>query len=76
MNVREAIEQAGGRRFLLCLLVGVSATILQYQGKIDPAGNTYMLVMLGVIGGYVTGNTLQKIKGTKDAADALHKPAE
>ena len=66
MSLRQWIENCGGRRFILCLLVGLSATILQFFGKIDPAGNTYMWVMLGIVGGYVTGNTLQKTHGVPD----------
>jgi hypothetical protein len=68
MTARELIEDFGGRRFLLCLMVGVSATMLQAYGKLDAPGNTYMMVMLGVIGVYVTGNTTQKIKGTADVS--------
>ena len=50
----------GGRRFLLCVGVGIATTVLQFCGKFDAAGNTYMLVILGTVGGYITGNIAQK----------------
>lgn len=67
MNLRAQIENCGGRRFILCLLVGLSATMLQFLNKLDPAGNTYMWVMVGIVGAYITGNTVQKTKGVPDA---------
>lgn len=60
--MRNTIEQLGGRRFLLCLGCGVATTVLQVLGKLDPAGSTYALVILGTVGAYVTGNTVQKLK--------------
>jgi len=54
------IEACGGRRFLLSLGAGVMTTLLQYLGKLDPAGSTYSLVVLGTVGAYIAGNTAQK----------------
>lgn len=56
------ITACGGRRFLLCLGCGMATTGLQLLGKLDPAGSTYALVVLGTVGAYVTGNTVQKVK--------------
>jgi hypothetical protein len=56
MNILTSI---GGRRFLMCMLVGLTTTILTYFGKID--GSVYSIVILGTIGVYVTGNTVQKV---------------
>lgn len=60
--MRSVIEQAGGRRFLLTIVAGVSTTVLQWFGKLDPAGGTYAMVVIGIVGAYVAGNTAQKIK--------------
>lgn len=68
MNLRDSIEQLGGRRFLLCVMTGAATVTLAAAERID--GATYALVMIGVVGAYITGNTAQKIKapGASDAA--------
>jgi len=60
--MRSAIESSGGRRFLLALGAGVSTTVLQWFGKLDPAGTTYAMVVIGTVAAYITGNTVQKSK--------------
>jgi hypothetical protein len=62
MNVQSAITAIGGRRYLLVLLTGAGTTALQWVGKLDPAGSTYALVIVGIVGAYITGNVAQKIK--------------
>lgn len=61
-KMREQMEFSGGRRFILAMGAGVTTTFLQWMGKLDPAGNTYMLTVLGTVGAYIAGNTVQKIK--------------
>lgn len=58
--IRAAIEQSGGRRFIATVGAGVMTSFLQYMGKLDPAGNTYMLVIIATVGAYIGGNTYQK----------------
>ena len=60
------LEGLGGRRFLLALLSGISATALQWNGKLDPAGTTYGLLMLGTVAAYITGNVKQKMDELKN----------
>ena len=60
--IRSAIETSGGRRFVLAMGAGITTTVLQWFGKLDPAGNTYMLVVIGTVASYITGNTTQKVK--------------
>lgn len=60
MPVRNLIEQTGGRRFLMAIGAGVSTTVLQWAGKLDPAGSTYAMVIIATVAAYITGNTVQK----------------
>lgn len=59
------LEALGGRRFIISMLIGLATTVLTYLGKID--GGTYSVVILGTVGAYIAGNTLQKVK--TNAAD-------
>jgi hypothetical protein len=54
------LETLGGRRFLLVVFTSVAATVLTWFSKVD--GATYSLVTIGIVGAYITGNTIQKIK--------------
>ena len=68
--ISRAMENSGGRRFILTMGAGVTTSVLQYLGKLDPAGSTYALVVIGTVGAYITGNTFQKTKATtKEEAD-------
>lgn len=46
------------RRFLLTLGAGVVTTLLQWNGKLDPAGSTYALVIVATVGAYITGRAV------------------
>jgi hypothetical protein len=50
----------GGRRWLLTLISGAGTFLLCWAGRID--GNAYMLTTIGIVGAYITNNTVQKIK--------------
>ena len=56
----------GGRRFLLALGAGIATTLLQWFGKLDPAGMAYGLTIGGTVAAYITGN-VQEHKFTVNA---------
>jgi hypothetical protein len=58
--MRGLLENLGGRRFLITVGGGVVTSLLQWFGKLDPAGATYAMVIIGTVGAYITGNTAQK----------------
>lgn len=64
------LQSIGGRRFLLSSGAGVVTSFLQFMGKLDPAGSTYAMVIIGTVAAYITGNTLQKSAETKAAEGA------
>ena len=52
------------RKFLAMACAGLSASLLQWFGKLDPAGSTYALVLMGTVGAYIVGNVAE-IKAMK-----------
>jgi hypothetical protein len=59
--IRQAIESAGGRRFLLALSTNLITAILVLADKVGDA--VYATVIIATVGAYIAGNTVQKIKG-------------
>ena len=53
-------EALGGRRFLMTLGCGAVTSLLQWLGKLDPAGTTYAAVIIATVAAYIGGNTYQK----------------
>lgn len=61
----DLITHIGGRRFLMCLLVGATATVLCWFMKIS--GAEWVTVTIATVGAYIAGNVTQKVKGAPDA---------
>jgi hypothetical protein len=60
------LQAIGGRRFIATIGAGLATSLLQWCGKLDPAGATYALVVVGTVGAYIAGNTVQKVKGPQE----------
>jgi hypothetical protein len=58
-------DTVGGRRFLLAVGAGFVATVLQWFGKMDPAGSSYAMIVIGTVASYITGNVME---GKKNAS--------
>jgi hypothetical protein len=56
----EVKDKLGGRRFVLTCVSGAVATVMQWCGKLDAAGSTYALIILGTVAGYITGNVMER----------------
>jgi len=56
----------GGRRFMLTVATQVSVTILVWFGKISD--DVFSVLVLGTVGAYIAGNTVQKVKAHEPSA--------
>ena len=57
-------DTLGGCRFLLAVAAGTTATVLQWFGKLDPAGSSYALIVIGTVASYITGNVVERKNAT------------
>lgn len=55
----------GGRRFVISMGAGIMTTVLQWFGKLDPAGTTYALVIAATVGAYIAGGTVDNKNGVQ-----------
>lgn len=56
----------GGRRFVLTVGAGIATTVLQWFGKLDPAGMAYTATIGATVAAYITGQAYEtKHLGTK-----------
>ena len=53
----------GSRRFVVTKGAGIMTTVLQYMGKLDPAGAAYSMVIIGTVGAYIAGGTVDNKNG-------------
>lgn len=53
----------GGRRFVVTMGAVIMTTVLQYMGKLDPAGAAYSMVIIGTVGAYIAGGTIDNKTG-------------
>lgn len=58
----EKFKDYASRKFLLAVVAGSTATLLQWFGKLDAAGSTYALIVVGTIGAYIAGNVAESKK--------------
>ena len=49
----------GGTKFVATIIAQACGTVLQWFGKLDASGNAYMLIVIGTVGAYITGNVIQ-----------------
>lgn len=61
------IPKLGGRRFIMAMGCGMVCTVLVFFGKIS--GEVFATIILGTIGGYITGNLVQRIKAPTGGAE-------
>jgi hypothetical protein len=50
----------GGRRYLIAWGALISASLLQWFGKLDLAGTAYGLAIGATVGAYIAGDVIQK----------------
>lgn len=60
------LQSMGGRRFLLACASLVSASVLQWFGKLDVSGTAYGLTIGSTVAAFIAGNVVEN----KNAANA------
>ena len=56
--MKSALSPWGGTKFVLAVISNVGTFALSALGRIDSA--TYMAVTVAVVGGYITGDVIQR----------------
>jgi hypothetical protein len=59
-KLRILIYSVGGRRFIMSMLVQLTASLLMWYAKITP--ETYRDIVIGTSGIFIAGNTFQKTR--------------
>jgi len=72
MMIRDVIESAGGRRFLLALSTNLITAVLVLADKVSDT--VYATVIIATVGAYIAGNTLQKVKAPENSEWPSSKP--
>lgn len=60
------LSKFNSTKFVATAGAGIATTFLQYMGKLDAAGNSFMLTIIATVGAFITGNVVQ---AKNDAAD-------
>lgn len=63
-------QKYGGRRFLLALGAGLVTSLLQWYGKLDPAGTAYAATVAATVAAYITGNVVESKNSSAAALDS------
>jgi hypothetical protein len=58
------IDSLGGRRFLTTIGCGLITSLLQWFGKLDPAGTTFSVVIGCTVAVFIAGRTVDQFKPT------------
>lgn len=57
--MRQMLENAGGRRFVMAMGAGISCSVLVWFGKITP--EVFQWTVIATVAAYIAGNTTQKV---------------
>ena len=63
-------QKYGGRRFLLALGAGLVTSLLQWYGKLDPAGTAYAATVAATVAAYFTCNVVESKNSSAAALDS------
>jgi hypothetical protein len=61
------VEDIGGRKFIVTLLIILSSSLLTWFARIPPDVYSYVITVSGVA--YITGNVVQKLIDQKEVLD-------
>lgn len=69
LGLFKGLVDAGGRQFFVCIAAGFVTTLLLILDYIHE--DTWQLVTLAIVGGYITGNQVQNYVAAKSDSASL-----